>query len=126
MGDIANDVKQVMSRNPYETQLEPETEQVFRNWVTQNNVPYDLNQTTPQDYDMRGYFKGVLMGTNRDPVWGTPGVHFPDTYKTPYHKSFSRESKYAPPDAPRWVGNNLIDKHGRVVFSEPAQAGGNE
>jgi hypothetical protein len=61
---------------------------------------------------MRGYWKEhpELAGK-----WKA-GQHFPDTYKTPYDTTFSRESKYATKDAPHWVGNKLIDKDGRVVF----------
>src|ERR1035438_684822 len=45
-------------------------------------------------------------------------MHFPDTYKTPFHKTFSNESKYAPKDAPHWEEDKLVDKHGKVIADE--------
>jgi hypothetical protein len=66
------------------------------------------------DYDMRGYWQAMEAG---DPyAKRAANRHFPDTWKTPYDRTFSRESKYAKPDAPRWVGDKLVDKNGKVIW----------
>jgi hypothetical protein len=107
---------------PYETALNPNQEKQFRQWVAQNRIPFDPEER-PNDYDMRGYYKALLENKveRRDP--NDPEAHFPDTFKTPYHESFSNESRYATHDAPRWTESEthdlLVDKDGNVVFSEP-------
>jgi hypothetical protein len=94
---------------PYTTALAPDDEQRFQQWVKSNKVPW---QDSPKaDYDMRGYWKAQQGGdadahTEVNPVDHKP--HYPDTWKTPYHKSFSNESMYATPDAPHWEGQNLV------------------
>lgn len=102
----------------YTTQLQPHEEGAFQDWVKANKVPWDSSPKS--DYDMRGYWKA----TQSDPAVkqtksGFDGkMHFPDTWKTPYHKTFSNESIYAPKDAPHWEGNKLVDKHGKVIADE--------
>jgi len=105
---------------PYVTQLPPPKEAAFEQWVKTNKIPFDLSApTSTQDYDMRGFWQSM---TNGDPLAKRgANLHFPDTYKTPYHRSFSNESQYALPIAPHWQGNKLIDKNGQVVFDEDAQ-----
>jgi len=99
---------------PYETPLNPNQEKDFRNWVAANKIPFDPDEKI-QDYDMRGFYKAMLENkVARDPN----NMHFPDTFKTPYHESFSNESQYANFDAPRWIDNRLIDRTGNVVFDE--------
>lgn len=115
--------------NNYTTDLSGDQEKQFRQWVGQNKVPFDPDGQA-NDYDMRGYWKDVVsQGGNeqqRNTVDGQ--MHFPDTYKTPFHQSFSEGSKYALPSAPEWVGPNglpdlnghqLRDKaSGRIVYDE--------
>jgi hypothetical protein len=101
------------------TDLSPEQESKFQAWVKTNKIPFDPGPTS--DYDMRGYYKDNVIGqggvkTKVSAFDQRP--HFPDTYKTPYHKTFSNESKYATADAPHWEGDRLIDKNGRVVADE--------
>ena len=86
-----------------------EREPSFRNWVKDQKIPFDPDDPK-SDYDMRGFW-----AENGDRA---ENGHFPDTWKTPYHKTFSNESKYAPPDAPRWEGDRLIDKDGNVIADE--------
>jgi hypothetical protein len=105
---------------PYITKLTPEEETKFQKWVKQNDVPME-NDTATSDYDMRGYFKDNILGgkgqgTKVSEFDNRP--HFPDTYKTPYHKTFSNESRYALPSAPHWDGDKLIDKNGKVIADE--------
>ena len=99
---------------PYATKLAPQEEAKFQDWVKKNKVPW---QDTPTaDYDMRGYWKAQQKG---DPnAKQAKNMHFPDTYKTPYHKSFSNESMYATPKAPRWVGDKLMTFDGKLVTDE--------
>jgi hypothetical protein len=92
----------------YHTPLSPENEQKFDN-------------SGESDYDMRGFWRALQQG---DPDAKTAvsqfdgKIHFPDTYKTPYHRTFSNESIYASPDAPHWEGDRLIDKNGNVIADE--------
>lgn len=109
---------------PYQTMLMPTQELLFRLWLQQNAVPFDPRATTP-DYDMRGFWKGLM--TN-DPTAATavnPNdsmLHYPDYWKTPYHESFSADSQWATPDAPRWnEQSQLVGKDGTVVFDEKAR-----
>lgn len=102
--------------NPYQTNISPENEQQFRQWIIHNNIPFDPTERTP-DYDMRGYWTAMMNGdvrALRDPVSG----HFPDTWKTPYHRTFSNESVYANKDTAHWEGNKLVNPRGEVVYDE--------
>jgi N12 class adenine-specific DNA methylase/GGDEF domain-containing protein len=104
---------------PYKTALPPDQEQGFQSWVKQNKVPW---QDTPNaDYDMRGYYKAMQSGDQNAQQKQSQfdgKMHFPDTYKTPYHKTFSSESMYATSDAPHWEGDRLIDKSGKAIADE--------
>jgi hypothetical protein len=99
---------------PYVTKLPPDREQDFQQWVQDNHIPW---QDTPDaDYDMRGFYQsGEHQSLN-----GNDGkMHFPDTWKTPYHQSFSRESIYATDGAPSWnEKDQLVLPNGTVIFDE--------
>lgn len=106
----------------YLTQLPPQEEAAFQQWVAKNKVPFD---PSPQaDYDMRGFYEAMKTGDPR----ATTGVnqndgklHFGDYWKTPYHKSFSAESQWATNAAPRWnEKDQLVLPDGSVVFDERA------
>lgn len=106
----------------YDTKLSTMDEIMFRQWLAENNVPFNPDKKG-QDYDMRGYYLGLQQGrpesrpTQIDPIDQRP--HYPDTYKTPSHEMFSNESQYAGPNAPRWgPGDSLGTPSGRRV---PAQ-----
>lgn len=98
---------------PYNTQLGP-FQQLFNQWVAQNHVPI-----TP-DYDMQGFFQALMKGqaqTAIDPF--DKRLHYSDIGKRPQHETFSRESKYAKPNAPYWVDNRrLLDERGRLIFED--------
>ncbi len=103
----------------YRTTLSQAEESEFGDWVRKNRIPNDDSATS--DYDMRGYFRAMKSGVAGGPsINANDGMpHFPDTFKTPYHKSFSNESRYANADAPRWnEQDQLVDKAGRVIFDE--------
>jgi hypothetical protein len=106
---------------PYHSPLSRELEAKFQKWVKDNKISFDDSPTS--DYDMRGFFGSM---EKRDPNAQTAvskfdgRIHFPDTYKTPYHKTFSDQSIYATPemDAPHWEGDRLIDNEGNVIADE--------
>ena len=90
---------------PYVTNLHPDDEKKFQSWVKENKIPWKESPTS--DYDMRGFWKASSSGTpyaKRDPQT----KHFPDTWKTPYHETFSNESKYALPTAGHWEGEKFV------------------
>jgi hypothetical protein len=102
----------VAKPGPYATSLTPDEESAFSSWVKTNRVPYDLSAPVDQqDYDMRGYWKAQRTGdasARQDPK----NMHFPDTWKTPLHESFSNESMYATERAPHWDGDVLVPSGG--------------
>lgn len=110
---------------PYQTKLAPQQEKMFQQWLAVSKAPFDPSPRA--DYDMRGFWLGLVNG---DPQAQTAinasdkQLHFPDTWKTPYHATFSSESKYATPGAPSWAGDRLIDKRGNVIADETPQEGG--
>lgn len=95
--------------------LNPQQEAAFEAWARQNHAP-----VTP-DYDMRAFW---LHGAQGSQVNANDGMmHFPDTYKTPLHQSFSGESIFANPKAhpPMWNElDQLVTPDGRVLFDERA------
>lgn len=105
----------------YTTNLQPRDEAAFVDWVKKNNVPYETDNPNPQDYDMRGFYQALMRG---DPIAkraldpNDNRMHFPDYWKTPYHESFSNESKFAAKNAPHWEGDRLIGPDGSVIFDD--------
>lgn len=128
---MADDLNKILARNlayskpaeSYLTQLPPKKEAQFQQWVKENKVTFD---PSPQaDYDMRGFYTAMEAGnpiaTNSiNPNDGR--IHYPDYWKTPYHKSFSAESQWAAPGAPSWNNlDQLVTPDGNIVFDERAQ-----
>lgn len=105
---------------PWITQLNPAEEVEFRQWVKSNRIPFNPDQFAP-DYDMRGFWKAMKNG-DPNAIRSHLNGHFPDTWKTPAHKTFSNESIYAGPTAPHWVGDRLINPQGKVVADETPAA----
>lgn len=110
----------------YDTRLDPITEMAFRSWVQNNSVPFNVNANGPTDYDMRGYYQGLMNGnpmarpTEINPNDNRP--HYTDYYKTPLHQTFSSGSQWAGPSAPQWVNDHqLASPSGRIVFDERNQ-----
>lgn len=104
----------------YLTQLDPLREAAFLSWVGKNKVPFDPSPKA--DYDMRGFWAALQQRDPRavsavDPDDGR--MHYPDYWKTPYHESFSNESKFARSNAPEWVGNVLRDQGTGEARYEP-------
>lgn len=86
-----------------QTQLGPQTENMYKSWMIENNV------RPSNDYDMRGYFMGQMTGDPEAQSEVNPSdmqMHFTDKYKFPNHPSFSNQSMYdLNKTAPAWVGN---------------------
>lgn len=111
---------------PWVTRLSPLEEQQFQAWVKQHNVPME-DDGPYTSYDMRGFWKDWSRGDPHAHM-GINSVdkrlHFTDYYKTPYHESFNRESKYSKPDNPiHWdyskggeMNPTLIGPGGQVLL----------
>jgi hypothetical protein len=98
------------------TKLDPDQEIAFQKWAVATGAPIT------QDYDMRGYWKNQTLAPTINANDGLP--HYPDTYKTPLHKSFSSESRYADPakNPPTWnEKDQLVTSSGQVLFDERAK-----
>lgn len=105
---------------PYSTQLPGDQENLFQQWVINNQIPFSLEDTQP-DYDMRGFWLAQQKGdpnaiTTIDPNDGQ--LHFPDRWKTPYSPTFSSESQWAAPNAPHWIGDQYIGSDGRIIYDD--------
>jgi hypothetical protein len=112
--------------NPYQTRLAPDHEKEFQAWLKVTGAPFDPSHKA--DYDMRGYWQALRAGDPRAQTEINAAdreMHFPDTWKTPYHKTFSAESVYAQPGAPTWQGDLLIGQNGHIIADErpPAPTG---
>lgn len=109
----------------YNTPLSAANETAFRSWLSDNNVPFNPNATGPQDYDMRGFWQALQSGDPKAVSAVDPNdnqLHYPDYWKTPYHQTFSNESQWATPNAPRWNNEDqLIDQNGNVLFDDRAR-----
>jgi hypothetical protein len=84
---------------PETTQLAPEEQAAFEQWLRANNI-HDLDHPDSH-YDYRGAFKA---GVGREP--GAEG-HFPDTFKQHGHETFSNESQYSKGDGGTWQGDTF-------------------
>lgn len=128
---MANDIYQrnlqwaKQSPYGYLTKLKPNEESLFLQWVMDNKIPFDPSPTA--DYDMRGFWKNLMLEGGDKAETGMNAndrqLHFSDYFKTPYHHSFSRESKWATEHAPIWnEQDQLVLPDGTVVFDEREQA----
>lgn len=106
----------------YNTKLNPLDEMAYRQWVQDNHVPTNPDATTPQDYDMRGFYQGLQQQNPRAQSAVDPNdnqLHYPDYWKTPLHNTFSNESQWAAPNSPSWTDDDkLVSPNGRVLFDD--------
>jgi hypothetical protein len=104
----------------FTTPLSPNDEVLFQNWRRSNGVPF--NSGANSDYDMRGFWNALTTMDPRARTAINPNdnlMHFPDTWKTPYHQSFSNESMYANQNAPQWINDSqLASPSGRLFYDE--------
>lgn len=103
------------------TPLAPLDEMAFRQWAAQNKVPFNADAPAT-DYDMRGFYRGLQQQNPRAMSAVNPNdnqMHYPDYWKTPLHQTFSNESQFANPMAPRWnPQDQLVGPNGRIIFDE--------
>jgi hypothetical protein len=108
----------------FNTQLDPLNEMAFRQWAAQNKVPFNPDAPAT-DYDMRGFYQGLQQQNPRATSSINPNdqqLHYPDYWKTPLHSTFSQDSQWATPVAPRWnEGDQLVAPGGRILFDEKAE-----
>lgn len=103
------------------TKLPSAEEQQFQLWAKNHNAPIT------DDYDMRGFWKALSNVDPRAITAVNPNdkqLHYPDTWKTPLHESFSGESIYMAPHTkgPSWnPQDQLVAPGGRVLYDEKAQ-----
>lgn len=108
-------------QGPYVTQLNDVEEGMFQRWMQQNGIsPQDANPKS--GYDMRGFWKAMQLGLPEAKTATNPNDqmrHFPDIWKTPYGATFSNESQYAQPNAPRWnEQGNYVTPSGQLMFND--------
>lgn len=120
LGDLGRYGPRVLPQN-YSTVLPQMDEFQFRQWLKQNNVPFDPNAPVT-DYDMRGFYQAARQQQPNMTTQVNPNdqlIHYPDRFKTPLHRSFSNESQWAGPNAPGWINDSqLATPGGRIVFDE--------
>jgi hypothetical protein len=112
--------------NSFRTQLSPQDESAFQQYIADHSDKTDLGRQDDNTYDMRGWWKAMLAGDPRASTRVSPDdglLHRNDYWKTPYHPSFSAESQWAGPNAPHWQGNKLVDGAGNVVHDDAAPNG---
>jgi hypothetical protein len=104
----------------YQTQLTPQQESQFRQWLVQNKVPFEVFDPK-SSYDMRGFWLAMQRKDPRARSSINPAdkrMHYPDYWKTPYHPTFSNESQWAMKGAPKWnKQDQLVLPGGRVIFN---------
>jgi hypothetical protein len=104
------------------TVLPPEEEAKFQIWAKQNPNSVRGELDNPKaDYDVRAHWAAAQRGDPEASLklneWDGK-MHGNDKFKTPYNGTFSNESMYATPDAPRWQGDKLVTKDGQLVTDE--------
>jgi hypothetical protein len=108
----------------YRTNLDDSQEFMFRMWLQRNNVPFDPDAPVA-DYDMRGFWKAMKAGDAKAKTAVNPNdkkIHYPDYWKTPYHRTFSNESQWAGKKAPKWNDKDqLVAPDGTIIFDEKAR-----
>lgn len=109
----------------YNTALAAPDEKKFRDWVTQNKIPFDPSAKV-SDYDMRGFWKALQAGDPKAKAavdQNDGKIHYPDFWKTPYHATFSNESQWAKPGAPHWTADDrLVTSEGATLFDDRSGA----
>lgn len=114
--------KAYSKQGAYATTLNPGSEVMFRKWLAANRVRFDPAAAV-SDYDMRGFWQALQTKDPRAVSSIDPHdhrIHYSDYWKTPYHATFSADSQWAAPGAPKWnKEGQLITPAGQVVFDPP-------
>lgn len=97
------------------TSLTPSEEMAFQLWARTSGIP-DVNNPEAH-YDYRGFWKS---NGQQD-----PSGHFPDTFKTHGHPTFSQESQYSrgPSDGGMWVNDSFVPQVQPAVNHMPQDNG---
>ncbi len=110
-----------MEQQSLNTALQQPQEWQFRQWLQDNNVPFNPNAGVT-DYDMRGFWQGMMQGhpMARSAIDPNDGLmHYNDYWKTPTHERFSDQSQWAKPGAPTWINDNqLAGQNGRILYDD--------
>lgn len=106
----------------YNTQLTPEDEQNFQEWMTHIQKSYGRNPLEELAvYDLRGYWKNTPP--EEAERWARGEAHAPDTWKKPSHETFSNESIYSTKERPggTWAGDKFVPSPNieRLVAERP-------
>lgn len=113
LSDLVRGWVRLPEREPamqYRTTLSPEEEERFQEWARRNRIRMDPGWN--EDYDLRGLWQ------SNPTITPDERGHLPDTYKKPFHPTFSDQSVYGGPDSPHWAGYKLFDRYGRLVADE--------
>lgn len=87
------------SKTPTIQDSNPPSFPTFDEWknAAESNLGLDIDNSN--DYNYRSFYKN-----EPDTAWeiaeASPGIHFPDTYKTVFHPTFSNESVYSGKEHP--------------------------
>lgn len=120
-----------MADLPYSTKLSPQQEAEFQRYA-KLRPGYKFDPLPQGDYDERGQWLAQKKGLNPDGTWNQDGAslteeksdgpHGSDVWKTPYHRTFSNESKYAMTGRePHWQGSKLTTPTGAVLADESSE-----
>ena len=99
---------------PYKTNLTPQEEQQFLKWYKMVAMMNQLDSDPDHPYhhyDYRGFWKNSSEQDRLTMSLYNFNKHFPDTYKTPMHPTFSDESIYSNAFTPggHWDGETFVD-----------------
>jgi len=116
--------EEILVDKKYNTKLTATQERQFQHWATENKIRKG-DRRLDSDYDMRGFWLGVMREDPRaisgpDPT-DEGRIHFTDTWKKPTHKTFSNESIYATQEnyGGIWQGDKYIPQKQYESFREP-------
>lgn len=104
----------------FQTQIPLAQMVAYLSWLKQA-APWVVNPETGRDYDYAGFWLAQQAGYPMAQTTTNPFLnetHFPDYWKTPFHATFSNESRYAKPNAPHWEEDRLTDSKGKTLFTE--------
>jgi len=106
---LANQWVKDPTATTFQTPLSPQLEEIFQKAALARfggKVDFQPDISPTSDYDYRGWWQAAQAGDPRTKGTDNPydtRPHFDDTWKTPYHHSFSKYSQYASPTAPVWT-----------------------
>lgn len=104
-----------INKRSFSTTLNKKREAEFQDWYSKIAKILNLDSNPDNQehgYDYRGYW---LENRKKDIDYSSPEFHFPDTWKQPWHETFSNESQYAnmkyginPESVGHWEGETFV------------------